>query len=121
MTNNVTIIDLDAVVPQREVVVKLDGKEHKLAAITLEDYLLNTKLIQQIAAGQGPETDLEKEFEVALDMVGRAFPTIGADRLRKLTLDQLNKLSDVARGNDGTQVAKQEEEKTAEANPTTAG
>lgn len=118
--SKVTILDLDAVIPEREVVVKLDGKDHKLVPVTLEDYLKNTKLIRDLATG-GEDVDFQKEFDIAIDMVDRAFPSITKDRLQKLTLIQLNKLAEFARGADGTEVAKDAEVQAAEANPPTAG
>lgn len=122
MAKPVTYIDLDAVVPQNEVVVKLDGADHRLVPITLEDFVKNTKLVEKL--NEGDKTDgeaLELQVNTLIDMVGRAFPTIGADRLRRLNIPQLNQLLDVAKSNNGQETVEKEAAAEAAANPQTAG
>ena len=65
-------LDLDAVVPDTEVIVKLGGVEHKLVPITLEDFVRNTKTVQSMNATADPDA----EMAMVRDMLERAFPSM---------------------------------------------
>lgn len=105
-------LDLDAVVPEREVVLKLDGNQHKLATITLEDFVKNNALIQSL---QGK--DMEAEVNGLVDMLDRSFPSVTRERLFKLTLPQLKQLMQFANDNNGSTVVDAEVKKETAVNP----
>src|SRR6202007_1538614 len=95
---NTSFLDLDSIVPP-EVVVKLGGKEHKLSPITVEDFIANTKAIQDYAKG---EQNLEGELELIIDMLLRAFPTMDREMLKKLSQPQLDALGAFAQQHNGS-------------------
>lgn len=93
MTSNVTYIDLDAVKPEVALEVGLDGQKHALKPITVEEFIANLRLMEQM----GATGSIEKETEILVEMLSRAFPTIGKERLWKLTVSQLNELLALAK------------------------
>jgi hypothetical protein len=112
----ISYLDLDAVVPDNDVVVKFGGKEHKLVPITLEDFVKNTKAVQAM----GTSTDPDAEMAVIKDMLQRAFPTITPDMTLKFSLLQLNTLLDFAMKHNGSKKVEEAAEADA-ANPPMAG
>ena len=112
-----TYLDLDAVVADNEVVVKLGGVEHKLVPITLEDFVRNTKIVQDM----GVTTDPETEMKLVTDMLFRAFPTMTPEITNKLTLIQLNTLMEFAQKHNGTKKVEKEAGDDAAAHPAQAG
>jgi hypothetical protein len=109
------LIDLDAVQAEVEFVIKLDGKEHPVKPVSLEDFIANTKIMQKAATGD--EISMEQELELVLSVVDRSIPTIGMERLRKLTMIQLKALQDAAMQMNGTDEVKKEAAAEAAENP----
>jgi len=117
MSDDTTMfLDLDSVVPEKEVVVKLGGQDHKLVPITVEGFIQNTKEIEAFTKITNPTP--EDEISLTIGMLQRSFPTMTAELLRGLTVLQLNKLNEFAQSNNG---AKKVEEEAAAENPPTAG
>lgn len=88
-------LDLDAVHQDLAgVAVKIAGEVHKLKPLTVLEFIANTKLMQELRAGA---TDMAKEFEATIVMVGRSFPTVPVEHLKALSMVQLNKLVAFAR------------------------
>jgi hypothetical protein len=114
---NPIYLNLDEVVPDKEVVVMLGGVEHKLAPITLEDFVLNTRIVQNAEASVNPE----KESEFVRDMLTRCFPTMTKEMIGKLTFAQLDALFKFAMEHNGASKVQQEATAEAGADPTTAG
>jgi hypothetical protein len=110
-------LDLDAVVPNSDVTVKLGGIEHKLVPITLEDFVRNTKAVQDM----GTLVDAEAEMNVVRDMLSRAFPTMTVQITNKLTLIQLNTLLEFAMKHNGAKTVEKEAGEDAKAHPVQAG
>lgn len=113
-----TFIDLDEVVPETEMVLKLKGKEHKLVPTSVDTFVTNLKALE----GLGLNASMVDEIETTISIVKRAFPTIPEPDLRALTLPQLKKISDAARGVSGeitttSPEAKAEAEATGNAQP----
>ena len=113
--DDIKYLDLDSVDSGLEVVVKLDGVEHKLQQVTVEDFIANTKLLQNMKA----EASLEEEVEVVITMLLRAFPTMNREQLRKLSMAKLNAILDFAQKHNGSKDG--ESEAKSEGNPQTAG
>ena len=114
--NTVKYLDLDAV-KQAEVVVKLNGKSHKLKPVSVSDFVENTKLI----ASLGPNADLETEMATIIKMLLRSFPTMVETDLTNLSFDQLNKLLEFAKEFGGQKSVEDEITKESAGNPQTAG
>ena len=112
-----TYLDLDAVVPDNDVVVKLGGIEHTLVPITLEDFVRNTKAVQVMNASEDPDA----EMGIVTDMLFRAFPSMTPEITNKLTLIQLNKLLDFAMEHNGAKRVQTEAGEDAAADPKAAG
>lgn len=98
MSDNTKILNLDEITPPLEVVVKLNGKEHKLKTFTVEDFVENTKLAQSVT---GTELTVEEEVNIVIKMLIRAFPTMSESDLRSMSLDKLSAILEFARENNG--------------------
>lgn len=112
--DNLNFIDLDSIVPENEVVVKLGDVRHTLVPITVEDFVANSKAIMNYAKG---DKTIEDELTLVTGMLLRAFPTMTQEMLNKLDLIKLNKLSEFAQKHNGQ---KKVEEQAAAENPPTA-
>jgi hypothetical protein len=93
MSNQPNYLDLDAIGTEISLVVKLDGKDHQLQAISVDDFVTNLQIVQKM----GTDVTVDQEIDLLVDMLSRAFPTIPKERLRKLTLPQLNALMSKAK------------------------
>ena len=113
MTNSPKYLDLDSFGDASEFTVKLDGTEHKLAALTVDDFIFNTKLIQSL----GTAPDIESELSAVVKMLTRAFPTMTEEMLRKLEIRKLNAILEFAHSNNGQRAGEAEAETEAKANP----
>ncbi|MBO6507509.1 MAG: hypothetical protein JJ979_03320 [Roseibium sp.] len=96
--NETQYLDLDAVVSERKrVVLKFKGKEHELKQVTVRTFVENTKALQEI----GAQGSLEAETTAIIKIIRGSFPTLEEDELWDLGLDQLNKIMEFARENNG--------------------
>lgn len=91
------LLDLDAVETPVEVVVKLKGVEHKLAPVTVQGFVDNIKLIEQL----GLSGNVTREIEIMREILLKAFPTMTGEIIGDLTLEQLRKLVEFAQDNNG--------------------
>jgi hypothetical protein len=114
-------LDLDAVAPEVDLTVKLNGKKHKLKPLSVEDFIKNTQDQMSLSGA----SNVEDEVNLVLKMLTRAFPTIAEDELRAVPLNKLWKLLEFARDNNGSgkveDEARAEQEAKASENPPTAG
>lgn len=117
MTQSTKYLDLDAVDLDADVTINWKGVKHKLSPITVEQFIQNTKKLQEI----GGKPNLEQEFEIVLVMVHNAFPTIPMADLKTIELVKLNKILEFAREYNGEQIVKADQEADAAANPPKAG
>lgn len=115
MTDTTKFLDLDAVKPATELVVGLGGMKHTLVPVTVEAFLANTTLIDQMREEGGISTRVE--FELVIKLLLRSFPTMTDAMLRGLTFDQLKQLQAFAQNNDGTDQVNKEAAAEAAANP----
>lgn len=107
--NRVTL-DLDAIVPEKDVVLKLDGKEHPLVPVTVDNFVKNIQTMEKLGTGQ---LDMATEKNVIVEMLEQVFPSVEKGRFGKLSMLQLNQLLTFARSNSG----EEEVSKEAEGNP----
>lgn len=94
MTN---FLDLDAVAEETKYSFKLDGVTHELKITTVDDFIENTRLIESL----GTSATMDDEIKVIVKILCRLLPSLNEERLRKLTLPQLRKLNEWARGAGG--------------------
>lgn len=107
------VLDLDAIVPEKDVVLKLDGKEHPLVPVTVDNFVRNMKTMQKLGTGT---LDTEEEKNVIVAMLSQVFPSVPEGRFGKLSMPQLNQLLTFARSNSGEEEVATE----AQGNPPTA-
>ena len=121
MTSAPNFIDLDEVSPATDVTVRLNGAQHKLVPISVEDFIANTR--DQAQLGEISDSDpaaVEKNLNLIIKMLVRSFPTLTEDDLRKIQLSKLWKLLEFAR-EAGGQEEVEKEAAPADENPPTAG
>jgi hypothetical protein len=82
------VLNLDEIETGLERTVVLGGKNYPLKPMSVEDYIAQLKDAQ--AAEK--EQDTVKLFELMVNSVGRAFPSMKEGVIRKLTVAQLQKL-----------------------------
>jgi hypothetical protein len=95
---NRVVLDLDAIVPEKDVVLKLDGKEHALVPVTVDNFVKNMKTMEKLGTGA---LDTEKEKNMIVEMLEQVFPSVEKGRFGRLTMQQLNQLLTFARSNSG--------------------
>jgi hypothetical protein len=114
--SNIKLLDLDDIVAP-EVVVKLKGKEHRLAPLTVKLFIENTKLIQAM----GTTGSIDDEIGIARAMLRGVFPTLSVEDFDELSLDQMNALIDFAMKANGQKDMEEKVGAEAEGNPPKAG
>jgi hypothetical protein len=115
---NIKLLDLDKIpAGQPEVVVKLNGKEHRLKPMTVDGFIQNMKLVQ----GMKNEGNFEEEIEVVKDMILILFPTMTREDLGTMTFPQLEALKNFAQEASGSNEAEAGAAEAASENPPTAG
>lgn len=108
-----SFLDLDQLVPTKAV-VKLDGQDHPVEIVSVEVFIENMKLLQSVGETVTPE----QEIGLIVELVSKSLPTIGKAGLLKLNLEQLRRLLEFVKANNGSEGGASEE--GAEGNPQTA-
>lgn len=91
-------LDLDEVVADiPTVTISFAGAEHVLKLLSVRDWILNVKAQQEAKLGD----DLA-QFEATCQQIARSFPTMDIEKIRDLTMVQLDRLLDFIRGFNGT-------------------
>jgi hypothetical protein len=80
------MLNLDEIAPAEERVIKLDGEEHNLKVLTVEDVIANARAADRMKATK----DEIEQFEILIEMVARSFPSVPAARWHKMSLQHLN-------------------------------
>jgi len=88
-------LNLDDFETKVEKVLKLKGKEHKMAALSVGAFIEQMKTAK--ALEKSGEANIADFIDHMITMVDNVFPTIGRDELEKLSLDQLNAILDFAK------------------------
>lgn len=118
MSETTNFLDLDAIAPEVEMTVRLNGQEHHLKPLSVEDFIKNTK----DQASLGASGNVEDELNLVLRMLLRAFPTMNEEELRAVPLTKLWKLLEFAKENNGsTKIENEVEEEKKPSNPRKAG
>ena len=79
-------LDLDAIPDEFAFTVKLNGKEHRVEASSVDDFIANARLIQSLGVSADPAEEMEGSIKILM----RALPTADEGELRKLKLYQLD-------------------------------
>lgn len=117
--SNTTFLDLDSVVPDKQVVIKLAGEEHKLVPVTVKGFVENTKKLEAFLKKELKTTEDEVQF--AIDTLLTTFPTMTAEMLHALDLFKLNKLVEFAQSHNGTKQVQDAVAEETKPDPQTAG
>ena len=82
------IIDLDALMPEKYS-IRLDGKDHDLSATTTEMYLKILKAKKKL----GTTDDEVSQTEMSIELITLALPSIPRERLLKLPIPLLMRIT----------------------------
>ena len=118
MTEKTKYLDLDSVLADEpEVVVKLNGKEHKLAPLSVSGFVENVKQAQALPN----EPTIDQEVDMMIDVLLRSFPSMQREELLKLSFAHLNRIVEFSQNATGQAAVEQEAAKDAAENPKVAG
>jgi hypothetical protein len=96
MTTKVLDLDeLETGTPEK--VLKLKGKEHPLKPLSVRDFIDQSKEAKKLIN----ETDASVHVEHLVKLVKGVFPTLTDEDLNDLSMEQLNKILDFARADNG--------------------
>lgn len=92
-TEGTNYLDLDALAGQDTFSFKYKGKTHVLKETTVDDFIENTALLQNLRT----DGDLKAEVDVMKKLIVRAFPSITVDEIGTMTVKQMNRLVEFSR------------------------
>lgn len=88
------ILNLDDLTDDGDVkILKLDGAEHRTVEMTVEKYIERVKRAREIKT---EDETVEGNIERTCELLAELFETLSVERLKKLTLRQLNALVEFA-------------------------
>ncbi len=90
------ILNLDDFETEIEKTVIHEGVKHAFQPFSVEDFIKNLKQIENFA--KLDEIDVSEYMEHMVDMVVRAFPSMGEETVRALPMTKLKKLNEFIRG-----------------------
>ena len=105
-------INLDELVSEK-ISIRFKGVDHELKTVTVEDFIVNIKEIQEIGTAPG----MEREIELTMNLLCRAFPTMTRDLFVSMTMDQMQKLTELAHNNNGQTASNADADAAAAQNP----
>lgn len=120
---NVQFLNLDELAPAVSVTVKLDGTDHKMKEMNVEDFAW----VQTRLKGLEKKADPGDYLDALCQMVHRSFPTIAEARLKTLELGKLERLLEftlniASKGGENALAAVPKDEgKEGDGNPSVAG
>ncbi len=94
-SQEVRFLDLDALAPEVAVSITLDGENHKMAEMTVKDFVWAQKIAgetQAIKAEDMKDEDYEDVMERMIDVLDRQFPTCGREKIAGLSIAKLTAL-----------------------------
>src|SRR5690606_28278618 len=86
-------INLDAIESAPLAVIRVDGKEHKLVSITVEDFIANFKDVERLSLS----ASVLDEVEVLTSVILRGFPTLKRESVLKWPMEYLQRIAMVVR------------------------
>lgn len=99
------VLNLDALETEIEKSVTVDGVDHAMKPLSVEEFVNNMKEIEAIQAA-GAEITPSEAFERSLVMIVRAFPSLEEARVRKMTTPQIDALFAFVQGENDAEVAR---------------
>lgn len=102
MTKVINLADL-AKEPE-VVIVTTDNVRHAMKPATVQSFIDNVKLVESL----GTNASVVEEMEVMIKIITGAFPTISEAEVRSWPLENLQSISDMARGQNGELVTTDE-------------
>lgn len=93
------VVDLDKLEIGNERQIKLNGKVHNMAPLTVKDYIFQLKKTEQIQKLQQntemSDVDiLSKAMEISIDAILQSFPTLSREDVESLKLPQMAAIRD---------------------------
>lgn len=89
--SKVRFLNLDEVTPEAEVVVTIDGQDHKMVEMSVSDFLWAQKRLADLEDNKDEMSPVEM-LQVTVDVLCRQFPTVKREQFERLGLTRLNKL-----------------------------
>lgn len=89
----VKILNIDELVQEAPIVIVLGGEEHAMKIPTLEDFLMNMKDLEAMAAAP----NMTVETEMTIRMIARAFPSLTEERVRQMPMPAVERLFAIVR------------------------
>lgn len=91
MTKKVKLLNLDTLAESKEeLVVVLNGKEHKLKEMSVSDFIWAQKNLKDVSQGSSEEEVVKSLVAMLL----RQFPTMSESELMELSASTLNQLTE---------------------------
>jgi hypothetical protein len=87
------ILNIDELVHKAPLAIRVDGKTHEMKMPTLEDFILNMKDLEAMAAAP----NIVAETEGTVRMIARAFPTLTEEMVRSFPMAAIEQLFAVVR------------------------
>jgi hypothetical protein len=106
-----TIINFDDLKSEPPVILVIEGVRHPMKNADVETFIENMSALEKL----GMAATAKDEIDVIVGIIARAFPTLTDAQIRKWELDQIKKISDIARGIGG-EIVSTDEAKIDEAN-----
>jgi hypothetical protein len=106
-----TVINLKDLAKEPDVVIVTeDGTRHAMKPATVQSFINNVRLVEDL----GTKSSVVDEMEAMIKIIDGAFPTIGEKEIRSWPLENLQSISDLARGQNA-ELATTDVDKAAEA------
>lgn len=90
------IINIDALQEEPPFTLEIGTEKHPMKVFSVEDFLTNMKEIEKL----GTNPKFSDELELSIRIIGRAFPSLGEDRVRQFQVSTIEKLFRISRGED---------------------
>lgn len=100
MSGNPNILNLDALETGSEKVIIISGKEHGMVPFSVADFIEQMKSIAQ-AENASPD----EAFELVVDSIDRAFPSLPREEILALEMPKLNAIYEFIRATTEEEVA----------------
>lgn len=92
MSEDMKLLDLDAIAPKEEIKIRLNGVIHVMKEMTVEDFVWATKETQEREEGGDTPENMAASVDSMIEVLCRQFPTATAEEFRALNFQKLNKL-----------------------------
>ena len=98
------ILNLDNIKPAHTRVVQLFGEKHEVLDMTVENFIATSDDAQKMK-----ELPLHEQMKATVEMICRSIPSAPAERLSKMSLEQLAVITAFIRGDDMDAIETQED------------